>query len=71
MDDYITVSGDTWDIIAKAVYGSELLADHLMRDRANIALLDYQVFPAGVAVHIPTISEEESYDDDLPEWRKD
>lgn len=68
---YTTVSGDTWDRIAKVAYGDELKADHLMQDRENITLLDYQVFPSGVTVHIPEISEESSYEDDLPDWRKD
>lgn len=37
---YITKSGDTWDAIAKAVYGSEYRADALMEaNRAHIAPL--------------------------------
>lgn len=68
---YTTISGDTWDTIAKAAYGDELKADILMQDRANITLLDYQVFPTGVKIHIPEITEEETYDYDLPDWRKD
>lgn len=71
METYTTVSGDTWDMIAKKIYGSELKADHLMQDRENITLLDYLVFPAGVIVHLPQITEVQSYQDDLPEWRKE
>lgn len=71
MKTYTTVSGDTWDIIAKAVYGDELKADHLMQARENVTLLDYQVFPGGAIVHVPEISEAESYDDNLPDWRRD
>ena len=71
MDSYTTVSGDTWDIIAKKAYGNELLADRLMQDRQNITLLDYEVFPSGITVHIPEITAAQSYDDDLPDWRKD
>ena len=68
---YTTVSGDTWDIIARAVYGDELKADHLMQERKNLPLLDYQVFPSGVTVYVPDLSEEELNEDDLPDWRKD
>lgn len=71
MGTYTTVSGDTWDIIARKVYGDELKADHLMQERENFPILDYQVFPSGVTVCVPEISEEEAYQDDLPEWRKD
>jgi len=71
MGTYSTVLGDTWDTIAKAAYGDELKADHLMQARENVTLLDYQVFPSGIIVHIPELSEIEMYDDDLPDWRKD
>ena len=43
---YITKSGDTWDAIAKAVYGSEYRADALME--ANRAHIGTFVFQAGV-----------------------
>lgn len=71
MKSYTTVSGDTWDTIARAAYGDELKAEHLMKERANIRLLDYQVFPAGIVVTVPEISDKTAYDDDLPDWRKD
>lgn len=71
MDDtYITLSGDTWDKIALEVFSDELKADQLMKDPANITLLDYQVFPSGVTVHIPSISDADEYESDLPDWRK-
>lgn len=71
MDIYTTTQGDTWDLIAWKVYGDEQKAQHLMKERANIRLLDYQVFPAGIIVALPDLAEEDSYDDDLPDWRKD
>lgn len=67
---YTTVSGDTWDMIARKAYGREVLADRIMQARQNITLLDIQVFPTGVNVYIPDISEEMAYTDDLPDWRK-
>ena len=71
MKTYTTISGDTWDIIAKAAYGSEMMADRLMKESRNLPLLDYQIFPPQVTVYIPDISEEEAYEADLPDWRKD
>ena len=71
MATYTTISGDTWDIIARKAYGDELKADRLMQERENLPLLDYQVFPSGVVVTIPDVSEEDAYEADLPDWRKD
>ena len=64
-----TVQGDTWDTIAKRVYGNELRAQDLMEDRGNIRLLDYQVFPAGITVTTPEVEEQNALED-LPDWRK-
>ena len=71
MATYTTISGDTWDIIARKAYGDELKANRLMQERENLPLLDYQVFPSGMVVTIPDISEEDAYEADLPDWRKD
>lgn len=71
MDAYTTISGDTWDIIAKKAYGQEIMADRLMRDPRNYPILDYQVFPEGVSVFIPEIMEAETDAEDLPDWRVD
>lgn len=46
---YITKSGDTWDMIAKEVYGSEYHADVLMA--ANAAHIETFIFQAGGTVH--------------------
>lgn len=69
MDTIKTVQGDTWDTIAKRVYGDERKAQELMEERANITLLDYQVFPGGITVATPELPEEEA-GNDLPAWRK-
>ena len=63
---YQTIQGDTWDIIAKKVYGNEKYLDYLMAN--NFPLLDCFVFPAGVAVSTPALPV--SVQDDLPLWRK-
>lgn len=66
MHQYITIQGDTWDLIAKKVYGDERKLDTLMQN--NFQLLDYTVFPSGIKLNIsaPKVNEESS----LPEWRK-
>lgn len=69
MDTTTTVQGDTWDTIAKRVYGDERKAQDLMRERRNIRLLDIQVFPGGVPVATPELPEK-APDTNLPEWRK-
>ena len=63
---YITKQGQTWDLIAKKVYGAEKHLDHLMAH--NFDLLDHFVFSAGVEVYIPDLPKEDNAD--LPIWRK-
>ena len=65
MEQYTTVQGDTWDIIAKKVYGAEKYAGYLMEH--NRLLLEYMIFPSGVILDIPEPTEET--DKDLPIWR--
>lgn len=65
METYETVQGDTWDMIAKKVYGEEKYAGYLME--SNRLLIDYMIFPGGVALSIPELTEEQ--DADLPIWR--
>ena len=48
---YTTKSGDTWDTIAREVYGSEYYADHLMA--ANHGQIGTFIFSAGVGVYPP------------------
>lgn len=63
---YRTIQGDTWDMIAKRVYGAERHLDFLMAN--NYSLLDYFVFPAGIEVKAPELPED--IVSDLPAWRK-
>ena len=53
---YTTKSGDTWDVIAKEVYGSEYHADVLMA--ANPQEIDTFIFNAGVELNTPALEEE-------------
>ena len=66
MKQYKTVQGDTWDLIAKKQYGDEKQLDILMMN--NFSLLNYVVFPAGIVVDIPELSDEEQQG--WPEWRR-
>lgn len=66
MDDYyITVQGDTWDLISYKVYGDSKYIGILMQN--NFDLLDIFIFSAGTEVYIPQLTQEES--EDIPEWR--
>lgn len=62
---YTTIQGDTWDVIALRVYGSESKADYLMQ--ANLPLLDTFIFSAGETVNTPDLPTET--DPELPAWR--
>lgn len=62
---YTTVSGDTWDVIAKKVYGDEYNADVLMA--ANPEHIDTFKFNAGISIKVPKLTEET--DGDLPPWK--
>ena len=53
---YTTKSGDTWDVIAKEVYGNEYRADVLMA--ANPQEIDTFIFNAGVEPNTPALEEE-------------
>ena len=61
---YTTKSSDTWDVIAKQVYGSEYHADILMA--ANPQQIDTFLFEAGVVLATPVLEEER--DGLLPPW---
>ena len=62
---YITKSGDTWDMIAKEVYGSEYHADVL--NPANAAHIETFIFQAGVELSTPALEEERN--GLLPPWK--
>ena len=62
---YKTISGDTWDGIAKKMYGNEMAVSFLMSNNQPL-LSKYFVFPAGVRV---TIMDPPEADDGMPLWR--
>lgn len=62
---YTTIQGQTWDQIAKEVYGSEQQAGALMA--ANPRQLDTFIFSAGEKLNVPKVEEAAV---NLPPWRK-
>ena len=50
--DYTTKSGDTWDLIALNVYGSELKADWLMQN--NPRYIHIVRFDSGTVLSVPS-----------------
>lgn len=66
MNTYITVQGDTWDLISYKVYGTSRHIGLLMEN--NYGLLDTFMFGAGIEIMVPELTEDQT--DDLPEWRK-
>ncbi len=66
LDTYITISGDTWDIVAYKVYGNEMYMDMLIK--ANIEHKDTYIFTAGVELTFPEIDLEVS--ETLPPWKQ-
>lgn len=59
-----TISGDTWDVIAKEVYGSESYTSFLMSN--NQEHLENFIFPDGVLLTIEDLPKDEST---MPDWR--
>lgn len=69
MKTYETVATDTWDIIAKRVYGSEALMDQLIR--ANLQHRKTVFFSAGVVINVPDIDTGSmEFAENLPPWKR-
>lgn len=66
---YKTVQGDTYDIIAKKVYGDELLMGKIVC--SNPKYIGTMVFPSGVILQIPDATDKELKYNSLPPWRQD
>ena len=65
----VTHAGDTWDILAKKIYGNELLMDELIK--ANIHFRKTVIFSAGVVLNVPEIDTTlAEYEANLPPWKR-
>lgn len=65
---YTTKSGDTWDGIAKTVYGDELKADVLMT--ANREYIEVYKFDSGAVLATPEVEVKAKTDESLPPWKR-
>ncbi|MGL5514789.1 MAG: tail protein X [Sporomusa sp.] len=66
MKQYTTIQGDTWDLIAFKILGSEYYLDRLMS--ANPKHMNTAVFEAGITLNIPAITVPIS--NKLPPWKR-
>lgn len=57
---YTTIQGDTWDMIAKKVYGDEMLL-YLLMDY-NPEYLHILVFDSDYILEVPPLNEDEEND---------
>lgn len=67
MNTYITVQGDTWDMIAHKKLGSTDHTDRLIG--ANLEHIGMLLFPAGITLQLPEIKTETAVDN-LPPWKR-
>lgn len=65
-DIYTTIQGDTWDVIALNVYGSEKYMSHLLK--ANPKHISTMFFSSGVEIICPDI--ESDIVENLPPWKR-
>lgn len=69
MRTYTTVAQNTWDVIAKKLYGSEAFIDQLIR--ANLQHRKTVFFSAGVVLNAPDIDTESAeFAENLPPWKR-
>ncbi len=54
MKTYITILGDTWDMISLKVYDSEYYINELME--ANLKYIEIAIFSSGMQLVIPEIT---------------
>lgn len=65
---YRTVQGDTWDSIARALWGSEYFMHQLLD--ANPDCADILIFPAGTTLRVPQ-ADTSALPANLPPWMTD
>ncbi|WP_433595127.1 tail protein X [Lysinibacillus xylanilyticus] len=64
MSSYTTVQGDTWDLIAYKLWGSEYLLPLLFE--VNPQCRDILIFEGGLLLNVPEVSVEDIRE--RPEW---
>ena len=63
---YITMQGDTWDMVSYRVYGNEHFMDLLVK--ANSPYQDIVIFPANIVLAVPAV--EDPIVQSLPPWKR-
>lgn len=64
-----THQGDTWDILAKKIYGDEHFMTELIN--ANIHFRKTVIFSSGVVLNVPEIdTTSKAYEANLPPWKR-
>lgn len=63
---YITIQGDTWDLIAYKLYGDEKHMKCLIE--ANWSYINIMQFSAGTVLNVPDLPKD--IDENAPFWRK-
>jgi len=66
MSTYTTVQGDMWDSIAYSQLGDVAYTDKLLN--LNLEYRDYYIFPAGITLKLPDVSEDVPAT--LPPWKQ-
>ena len=65
----VTQAGDTWDRLAKKLYGDERFMDRLIK--ANLVHRMTVVFSSGVVLNVPDVDSASSEQDvNLPRWKR-
>ena len=65
----VTHQGDTWDILAKKIYGNELFMEELIK--ANIHFRKTVIFSAGVVLNVPDVDTTSAdFEGNLPPWKR-
>ena len=53
MSTYTTIQGDTWDVIARKIFGDTKYTGNIIM--ANLRYMDYFVFPSGIELSVPDV----------------
>lgn len=67
-EEYTTLKGDTFDLIALDFYDDEFMASKIIKE--NPFYSDVLVFEAGEILYIPMFEEETADVDSMPPWRR-
>jgi len=68
MANYMTIQGDTWDLIAFKNYGNEFFTPPLLE--ANPDHISMVIFPSGIILSVPELPSSYIEDSDTPPWRE-